>query len=815
MEDRKQTVIDVYRANIADPKDLSSTLFWIKNELVRIQGTSFSTEKVLKDVVSAVYKLSLGGNGVGVPGEKGDPGAKGAKGDTGAQGEQGEKGDPGDGAASLILDGETSELSLWSSSKTSLELSNKMDLHEYARWESDGYSQETTYPLWSIMATTGYLSIANRATQDYPFPTQVNPVDRLYPDAPVWASVSSFTGQVRSGYQIAFSQSGELSEAQVWVTDVASDTMYWLVVIQDADNTEGGARTIRILLDSSELSANQWSSVAMPVIYANKGDTLFAFLESQKSTTGASFQGDYEYSGVIGFDDNPDVAGFLSINTQNNLLKVNNTDGLSASPALNTITVGSTLLVETTTGNNFFEYIVIGTPVAEASWYEFPVQLIRSGGEMVPETACTFVASLRSPLATEYISETAKWNTQPSWGTFTPILQHDGVLQTVASEGFGVNFNFQQMEQSEDWDLIPLGTGSGAAPSGAYVEIGAPQITATFEGNGNQLNCGFIEHKDFTIPTTTIYIGGPTPTIPSGNHPYSYTKFDSDELYDFTCQNWFPPFGYAAGQIMPPYIRVTGEKQFGQDMYALSGGVIFQATPIVTHKAGLSSINLSGIVSLQGAPQFLIKDGCAATAAGLFIGNAVQPNILACLGTGTLNLSGAIFYDFYSSLLNVNSGQNGFQRAGFYYTETQGASVPSVSVGLKVDDLNLGDSVADVQAGPGVMSGHWGIYQSHERGNKWGGSHHYKTRAITASRTLDKTDHIIITDLTAVFNGVVFPAITSAANGREYIIKYRSGQACLIIPSTGDTIDGAANSFVSSGSARYIADAATNDWVLI
>ena len=105
-------IIEVYRANIANPGDLEEAIFWVKSELRRIQSSSSSIEEVLRQIADQVYDedgnpIPPGGGATGPQGPAGPAGPAGADGADGADGEVGD----------LISDSEVIFEKTWSSAR--------------------------------------------------------------------------------------------------------------------------------------------------------------------------------------------------------------------------------------------------------------------------------------------------------------------------------------------------------------------------------------------------------------------------------------------------------------------------------------------------------------------------------------------------------------------------------------------------------------------------------------------------------------------------------------------------------------------------
>jgi len=474
MVDKSQTnanlsLIEVYRANIANPETLEALRFWISNELVKIQSSFFSAEDVLRRLNTLIAEIEAGTGETGATGVTGPRGAQGVQGETGPPGADGADADP----SALIADGERRTDKTWSSSKISMELAGKMGLHEYMQW-LPGKTDQFEYPVWSVVVGGGYIAIANRRTLAYPFPTKVGNEASLYIPAPSWSSTPTHTGHVRSGYTVTITNPVEIKGVEVWAPEVTADNHYTLVVTK----APGGSNALvrRIPLDNDDLTAGVWSSVAIDSIIAVTGDEWLFYLEVQKYSATSAVSGEYIYTYADAdwyIETAPDTGRFTT-NRSFRGLRLNETDNLAATPALTTLVIGSTITL-TVDADNYISWIALSAPVDKGAFVEWSdVRVIDACGKINTLDVCTLAGEIPTSLSQQYVALTTHWSTPPTWGTFAAFLEHDGVDQVPTSTtGYGVNLTAQQLFQSSDWDLIPLG---GAATDAAAVG-GGVQVT--------------------------------------------------------------------------------------------------------------------------------------------------------------------------------------------------------------------------------------------------------------------------------------------------------------------------------------------------
>ena len=122
-------------------------------------------------------------------------------------------------------------------------------------------------------------------------------------------------------------------------------------------------------------------------------------------------------------------------------------------------------------------YTVLADPIDQGTYIEYSVSLNSTVGTINVTDVTTMTADVPVAQATTFVYETDKFLVQPAFANITSFLQYGDVTQAVpATIGYGVNFNFQQLSQSPDWDLILVGGGGGGG--------GGDFIPSVFAGAG-------------------------------------------------------------------------------------------------------------------------------------------------------------------------------------------------------------------------------------------------------------------------------------------------------------------------------------------
>tara|TARA_R110000851_G_scaffold40320_2_gene101741 strand:- start:3609 stop:6203 length:2595 start_codon:yes stop_codon:yes gene_type:complete len=860
----KNSTIEIYRANIANPQDLSATLFWLKNELVSIQRSSFSTEDVIRKLQEAIATIEAGG-------AKGDKGDKGQAGSKGAPGEsiKGDKGEPGASGASDIEDNIVALDSVWSSRKIFDELAGVAPASDAMTWYDQFYNSTVIHPKSTMVSANGWIAISNTITGAYPFPQPLGNPLPLYPTTPVWDAVNSHTGQVRSGYYIRVNEPGELRSAQVWCPAVSANITYTLVIVKDppraalvtagpavdkGDGTVGvpctahpfavgdnlsfsgtvaylggynvgsgttaneivfaatfvaetftGAEIVsssgsnvvrREPIGNDLLTAAQWSSIPLNNIFAAVGDGFLIYLEAHNFSSTTSVPGEYLFDGREETDGPP--VGSFNRNTNQTILRINDTDNLAATPALNTLVGGSTILLQKSGAtDNYLQYLVIAA-VDKTDYFEFEVQITGSGGTLQSTDVCVLAGSIPVSLATEYISEASKWATPPAWGNFNAYLEHGGVDQSPAADlGFGINFAFQQQVQSPDWDLIALGGGASSSVSSsglaAVVDDPAPELGGDLDGGRKEItNVRLLQISG----DATTYTSEPAAFVGvTGNHSYDYST------------------GFLSlGVVFPPAVIFNGVQTLERQANPYGMGTLFQAA--ATFKNEPSTVaNLAGFYTFASVNTF--QADTQTIALPLTVDSIVGP-AFETINSGVLTVGTLIGI---SNQATAGAGVTISARLGFSCADVvlAGGATLTSQAGFVTGAFTSPTNYSHVLTGTAtVPSGKHNTYQANEDRNQWNGAQQYKLRSGAVWRTLDYTDHFL--EWTGGATGIYSLPLANTCKGREYVIKSTGAGAIILVPGTGDTFDGVAGNHTITGGSklfeRWLSDGGTN-WIQV
>jgi len=369
---------------------------------------------------------------------------------------------------------------------TDVNITNPMEDAQLLQWNIDEFIPDwrnkylktyvggVIYPPETWTNNSTYIAVANVATEEYPFPTEVGGVVPIYPPDPPFATFQN-SSQVRSGYYVTFTESGEVRALQVWIPEVTVDTHYTIVSIEDPNGAT--PQSSRLPLENTDLTAGEWNTIGIGSKLFAAGAEILLYLESDNYGSTSQVTGGWISEGAQNVGAPP--AQNWNHNNANTILRIDKTDlnATDRSAELLGIIAGSTVqFVETAIPTNLRTYTVLAPPVDQITYVEYSVSLSASTGLIPDDEVTTMTAEIPVSQPTKFVFEADKFLTNPVFAAIDSFLQYDGVTQAVdPNNGYGINFNFQQLAQSPDWDLILLG-GSGGG-SGDFT----PDV---FEGAG-------------------------------------------------------------------------------------------------------------------------------------------------------------------------------------------------------------------------------------------------------------------------------------------------------------------------------------------
>lgn len=333
------------------------------------------------------------------------------------------------------------------------------DHHPRLVWEPV-YTEGPTWLIGTLVANSSFISIANIDTLEPAFPSEIGDLVEIYPELPPFLDADNIS-MVRSGYFVEILVPGEIRMVQVWVPEITNDTNYTLVTVLDPN---GPAPILdRTVLRNENLTANQWNVVSAGSQLFAAGSEILIYLESQNFGATTVVTGGWGYDGTS--NNAAPVANRWNSNIAKTLVRVDKTDldTVDRSGELLGIIAGATLqFAETASPTNAQIYTVLSDPIDGGTYIQYSVSLSSETGSIPVAAVTTMTADVPVSQATKFVYLDGQFTVQPSVATFTSFLQYGDFTQVVPDDiGYGINLNFQQLQQSDDWDLILLGGGGG------------------------------------------------------------------------------------------------------------------------------------------------------------------------------------------------------------------------------------------------------------------------------------------------------------------------------------------------------------------
>jgi hypothetical protein len=326
------------------------------------------------------------------------------------------------------------------------------------------YAEGPTYYPQQWANNSSWIAIANTETTEPAFPVLVGDPQFIYPAVPPFLE-TDHVGQVRSGYGTTFTQNGEVSALAVWIPEVTNDTNYTFVIVADPN---GAPQLDRFPLRNETLTAGEWNIVTAGLTVVTIGAEYLMYLESHNFGGTTVVTGGWAYEGKQNTAAPPDQN--WNTNIAQNILRIDKQDlnATDRTSELLGIIIGSTILfAETAAPENTQAYIALADPVDSdpgqpTGYISWIVSLSSETGEILQGVTTTMTADVPIAQATKFVYETDKFLVDPAFAAVDSFLQYDGVDQPVSPDiGYGINFDFQQLNQSTDWDLIAIGSGGG------------------------------------------------------------------------------------------------------------------------------------------------------------------------------------------------------------------------------------------------------------------------------------------------------------------------------------------------------------------
>ena len=316
----------------------------------------------------------------------------------------------------------------------------------------------------------------------------------LIPDT-VTFTEAAFTGVVHSGVEVTFTEPGEVRKVELYVPELTSTTHYRAVLINITDPNNAIAEVIQDPL----LVEDDWAAVSLRNSIVKVGAKFRLYIDALNSGSDTVVGGDWGYSGT----ENTAAPATQSWNRrgQDDVLRIDKTDLDSANRTtdLMSIQAGSTIQF-TQVGDSRYADIfhVVSDPSDLGTYINFNVLRDAYGisGSVQQGESSTIIATIPIAQSTKYSESVGYWGgAQPSFATAVGYLALDGQVQTTTN-AFGLRFDFQALNVSEDWDLQSY-SGSATGTSGG--DGGTEQLQADW-AQSDDTQVDYIKFKPLVFP---------------------------------------------------------------------------------------------------------------------------------------------------------------------------------------------------------------------------------------------------------------------------------------------------------------------------
>jgi hypothetical protein len=101
---------------------------------------------------------------------------------------------------------------------------------------------------------------------------------------------------------------------------------------------------------------------------------------------------------------------------------------------------------------------------------------------------------------------------------------------------------------------------------------------------------------------------------------------------------------------------------------------------------------------------------------------------------------------------------------------------------------NIDLSMGDITPFANGVTGNWGVYQSHQKPNRFNGSVRYPSRTVTTNTTLNDTDYFVVVTGAGGIT-ITLPTLSANRVGMEIVVKNLSSGNVTVSRGSTDTID--------------------------
>lgn len=318
----------------------------------------------------------------------------------------------------------------------------------FGPWVSREYTANTQ------VTDEGFLMIANKTTTDKAAPQPTGLKTFLLPDAPAWVNQNNVS-QVSTAMRITdVTEFFVISRLRVWIPNISVNVDYRVVVT----NLLTGAIDVGPIFSGESVGSIGWLTSNLP------GDTAIApgqeveiALEALNSSATTSFNGKWDYSSSN--SDEIPASGEAFERNNRTFIRFNDLDTAATdrSTELASVIPGTVITAGTQTWTVIAE--------TDAGTY-FEYEIDRSGVANADTLDLSFLFTIPTAAATDYVEITGFWTANPTTGaTVEGARQFDDAAPLINDTAYGVDIETQHFIPSPDWDFQAFSDIGGASTS--------------------------------------------------------------------------------------------------------------------------------------------------------------------------------------------------------------------------------------------------------------------------------------------------------------------------------------------------------------
>jgi len=359
------------------------------------------------------------------------------------------------------------------------------------RWRGP-YIGGTQY-LWNDMSyEDGWTGVANKDTLDHVAPQNVGDPTWDLPDVPAFVE-TLFTGVVWAGHEYTLTQPGWINGFSVWIPELTDDTSYRILILDTTDP----ANPKVVAINEPVLVENTWTLIGVDPAPFGVGTVLTVILDALNSGSSTVITGGWargDNSNTLGND--PGLNQWGTNNAESTLrISYTDLDSVDRTTELQSIVAGSTIQFVDAADATQVMFWTVGAPGVDEGGTHISFDILDFdgtgiGGEPPVGAVTTMTADVPTPSPTKYEIIADYWlANEPSWATVIGKRRLGGTDDLTAdNDAHGVRLNFQIATVSDDWDLLPIGSGSGGggASSGAESFVQLNDTPTDYAGAAGQ-----------------------------------------------------------------------------------------------------------------------------------------------------------------------------------------------------------------------------------------------------------------------------------------------------------------------------------------